>query len=220
METSVISRYLNIKTKKGLKKFNDIVRNNVFYSVLILVNILLSILMLVLQGLPMWLCIQLIIFSTIVYASIKFSKWYILLSILPLFELFRNLWIFVDLSSYTIQEAMGYLDFLYPLASWTTLSAILLVILYGVYLFIRKAKNRFSHLIIIATNFIWVVVCWLYMNSYSVHQWYSSFTSPERWYVIVKDDYYWVFFLSYMLIIDTMLVLYEVTKNRYNMDKQ
>ena len=210
-----ISKYsiIKYKVKQCFKQIFKLMTNNVYYSVLIVLNVMSIILLAFLPVLPLWTYIQLIIFSTIIFLSLKFSKWYFLLSVLPIFELFRNLWLFIDTSSYMIKREMGDLEFLDSLSNYTALAGLGILIIYGIYLFIRKHKKRFSHLLVIFINFIWLFVYYLYNMSYIIHQWYSGFTQ-ERWYVIERNSNFWLYTLGYIGLINLILIVHKITKNK------
>jgi carbon starvation protein CstA len=119
----------------------------------------------------------------------------------------------IDVEAYVLEDALGNLDFLYPLFSWSLLGSLFLVILFGIYLFIIKSKHRFYHIFTVASCFIWIVIIWLYQSSYDFIRGYSSFSS-EWWYRIEKNDNFLLYAIGYITLIDLLLVAHKIFKDK------
>ncbi len=210
-----ISKLSEIKYKGKLLFENlwNFSRNHLYYSILFAINMISIILIIFLSPFFMWMYIQIVIFSLLVFLSVKYSRWYILLGVFPFFVLFTDTWRIIDPSSYMIRTYLGELDFLNPLAAWISLSFLILVVLYGIYLFLRKHHGKYYHLLVIATSFLWIVFVKLSTESYRLSIWYSSFRQ-DYWYVIERNSHFWFYTLGYFILADALLIIHKKSKER------
>ncbi len=197
---SIIKYNISIIVSKSLK----FILKHKAASTLIVLNVLAVILLAVLPVLPMWIFIQILMITTIILMSVKFSWWYVLLSVYVIVEFVLRFWSIVDTRSYLIKHNMGELDFIYSLGSLIALSSIGLIFLYCMYVFIKNSKRKYFYVIVLVTQFIWIGVCYLYGSSYSIVLRYSSFTQHYG-YQILRSEYFWLFSLGYIAIIDALI---------------
>lgn len=54
---------------------------------------------------------------------------------------------------------------------------------------------------------------WLYQNSYHFVRGYSSFSS-EWWYEIDKDGKFWLYAMSYIILIDILMIANKIFKDK------
>lgn len=206
---------LKYRVKQTWKSLTILIENNLYFTIIIGATLISVTLLGILPPLPFWIFTNLIVFSAIVAMMIKFSKAYIGILIFLFYDLILRLYMIIDVESYALEDALGNLDFLYPLFSWSLLGSLLIVILYGIYLFTIKSKNRFYHLFIIASYFIWIIIMWLSQSSYGFTRGYSSFNS-EWWYEISKDGYFWLYAMGYIALIDILLITHKIFKDKIN----
>ena len=204
---------LKYKVKQIWKKVIALVINNLYFSIIIGATLIAFILLGVLSPLSFWVFTNMIIFSAIITMIIKFSKAYIGILIFLFYDLIWRMYIIIDVESYALEDALGNLDFLYPLFSWTLLGTLFLVILFGLYLFIIKSENRFYHIFTVVSCFIWIVIMLLYQSSYHFIRGYSSFSS-EWWYKVEKDDNFLLYAVGYIALIDMLLVAHKIFKGK------
>ena len=204
---------LKYKVRQIWRKVITLVKNNLYFSIIIGVTLISSILLGITPPLPFWIVTNLIVFSAITIMIVKFSKAYIGILIFIFYDLIWRMYMIIDVEAYVLEDALGNLDFLYPLFSWSLLGSLFLVILFGIYLFIIKSKHRFYHIFTVASCFIWIVIIWLYQSSYDFIRGYSSFSS-EWWYRIEKNDNFLLYAIGYITLIDLLLVAHKIFKDK------
>ena len=206
---------LKYRVKQTWKALINLVENNLYFSIIVGATLISFIMLGILSPLPFWVFTNLMVFSAVITMMIKFSKAYIGILIFLFYDLIWRMYMIIDVESYALEDALGNLDFLYPLFSWSLFSSLLIVILYGIYLFTIKSKYRFYHMFIIASYFIWIIIMWLYQSSYGFTIGYSSFNS-EWWYEISKDGYFWLYAMGYIVLIDILLITHKIFEDRIN----
>lgn len=150
-----IFKYKVIRAQKALI---TLIKNNRYWSILIGATIISILLLVILPPLPFWVFTNLIVFSVMILMIVKFSKAFTEILMFLFYDLLWRMYMIIDVESYALEDALGNLDFLYPLFSWSLLGTLILFIFFGIYLFIIKSKNRFYHIFTVASCFIWIII--------------------------------------------------------------
>ena len=106
---------LRYRVGRVWKSLITLIKNHIFYSAIFGATIISILLLGVLPPLPFWVFTNLIVFSAIITMIVKFSKAYIAILIFLFYDLIWRTYMIIDLESYALEDALGNLDFLYPL---------------------------------------------------------------------------------------------------------
>lgn len=165
-----------------------------------------------------------LVFSFITILIFKYSKWHIIALIIPLEFLTLGLMPIVNVNKYGAGLSLNEYGFIYDFGAWSFFSSMFLMIIYGIYLFVKKDKNRFYHLFAISINIIWLFIAFLYEGTLQVAISFTSF--PENnigWsYSVVKNEIFWKYTILYIFVMGLTIISYQIlkTKIRHKVQKR